>query len=1373
MLKLILWIIILFVIYRLIRILILYKIENSVSKLCPNDFLFTQGSDFFSIHRLRGSGEMFSIDSENIKLNIHILSLFGISNRPFLSFSFSKLQVHLHKIPEIKKAEDHESFESWIKQRLFLLIVAFLLRKAEVDLNEFRVVFDDKELSIGNICLMFKRTQKLFSVFFSIQSLLIKSSNPVLNMPSFQLTSTIPGQSFKHVFTSLLSNFLFTIPNFQVHLDTNILNFSLSTVKCAVPYDPQSECSFEIIPFEIILPKINLTSKRLGFAINSITVQYGVFICGQMNLTRNFNNVFSVPSIRLKNGSLTIPNLNASLTTPLIQDIMAIKNIFLKMRTRDIEPKKIVLPIKVVVNHVEITIELSDDHKYFLRMDTAWLNESTVFIKSTEVKALFVDKILKIMNMKKVNVLINNQIDFEAKIKMIEGFVPSQYAVNEYLAVSSSIIRYLLVLYRGPLFVINHNEPPTPLRVHLTVSLFRASLKNSHLSDEISKSVEAKRIAMEGLQLRRSKAMQIISASQPFAVNLDEFEKISRKLLFSHYKDIVNSISDTQDLLIGEFSDLSIFFDGFDIHNRQMAFENIFKVVKNTKAEEIGDLDCGKVVIKCNQMKFSISKYGHVATINGFNVAGSAFIIDQKVNFTSQVFFYEITCDNHSESYYIPVISSPPVYLGIFDLSIESFYVHASPFLYEFLQDFNKIISDISSESTFYKKLCTIDNYRSRYRVIGSMLIKQLDIGVNHITKPFDPNDDLLVGCPNMILSFDGNVFDISLDSLTISINESGKIQRFIKIPKIITSFKFISVNKFNSSPDAPLFVNTNSSLVLDPEYDPYSHIRTDMFSCDLNINLNVTGESAVINFDLIDSIIDFLGNTNSINGFIIPPEFMQLSIPMPQLSTCSLGVNFPPLLFSFFSNEFSVYITNKSLSMSFLNDNHPIISFSANKLDIICSHFNNQLGVLTIPSIELSTNEGDFNISIPSIRADLNPLLLKQIMVFILGISEKEPVEQQKTKSVNVTPKPFEIGKASVSIQSFELQLIIEDYSFPPSLKLVDTQVTFKEQQMKNYISFNSKSILFLTRYNDLHPLISISTIQTRIIMDDKAIDLQVAVDGPSAFHVCPDDFNIIIPQLKLLLPDAMRLGRNSPSDNPPNLELKADFSNSVHLCFLRHDDTSLATIKAFGIIFHHSLTNKTAEQTKIQLKRFELIDETTQDDFHQALAPASQQEPLFSIEYQLLHSAAKCPVYQLINAKMQPLVIRVSKFFIEEMIKFFPSTIDFNVFDLEASESEKPGEIISQSVDLAVNEDEQVIGLYRQVIIAPLNVVMSYRGDSIIKELLSRQFDYQGLELLDTFGTREQLKELVKSKIRWAIIKSLPKIIFKTKQDAKNKDM
>lgn len=142
------------------------------------------------------------------------------------------------------------------------------------------------------------------------------------------------------------------------------------------------------------------------------------------------------------------------------------------------------------------------------------------------------------------------------------------------------------------------NQPLTQYCLSCDIHKFMIEMKANSLVSKIHRSNEAKRLAIEGLQIRQEKAIQIMNANllneanstSSSSFSLNEFEQSSRKMLFDLYKASIEKVQvqKDDDLFYVLSKDFHISIDGPKIKNRKEGIEELKKAVKFTKKK--GDI---------------------------------------------------------------------------------------------------------------------------------------------------------------------------------------------------------------------------------------------------------------------------------------------------------------------------------------------------------------------------------------------------------------------------------------------------------------------------------------------------------------------------------------------------------------------------------------------------------------------------------------------------------------------------------------------------------------------------------------------------------------------------------------------------------------
>lgn len=142
----------------------------------------------------------------------------------------------------------------------------------------------------------------------------------------------------------------------------------------------------------------------------------------------------------------------------------------------------------------------------------------------------------------------------------------------------------------------NNFNPLTKYVFSFDVHKFGIEMKVNSLVSKIHRSNEAKRLAIEGLQIRQEKAIQMMNANFSNDSNLnasstfsmDAFEKTSRQMLFDLYKSTISQVHENKDddLFYVHSKDFHVSFDGPKIQNKKQGIDELKRSVRFIKKKK-------------------------------------------------------------------------------------------------------------------------------------------------------------------------------------------------------------------------------------------------------------------------------------------------------------------------------------------------------------------------------------------------------------------------------------------------------------------------------------------------------------------------------------------------------------------------------------------------------------------------------------------------------------------------------------------------------------------------------------------------------------------------------------------------------------------
>ena len=1385
--KFLLFCLIFYVLLKVLRVALMRLLESQLRSAFPADFKFVPGKKYFSIRKFQGKSELMEAAIENLDLVFNIASVFGISKEPVFAFTVGKMIISLKsndiKLPETSKKDSaSESFESWTVKHFIVFLILEIFKRMRISFSCFVVNTPGYSMSIQEVLFLFKKAQKLMIFDFSVLNFVISQKEPLFRVPKLQFDVELNTYALKHLFSSLLLGFIFKIESTKIVMQDGLVKINIAPVIGSIAEDENVEMILSIHPIKAMIPSSSVHTKELSFETKDIVTSANGLSLGQVLVMKQEKEIIKIPSIKLNEADLVIPSVDIQLDISLILDCAMLISLAPHTPDDPFHPKPLNIPFNVVIDHMTAFFELSDMHKFFFdvaNVRTSRVSNSVRFQK-LDISPVVEGRKIRLLSATNFHVFILSMVEFHIKAKEVIADCSQEYAILQYLKATGLIMKYILKTLKGPKHVVPRNEPPTPFKVVFDSKRVQMAVLKKEISEAVTRSIEAKRIAMEGLCLRKDKAIKMLEAKGIKVINLQNFQNKSKEILWNLYKSIIEETEEEKRFCWADFTGFHLAMDGFLFKNFDEAIQAVCDIYPNTDKSSIGLLDGGsfEMTIDCADMVGG--HFGTVGKFQNFSLKGVALVVPRNATKTHQIYELEIPCDNGSYELLIPDTTSDTAFMFKGEANSSKCEYHYSPAVDEMIEDLDFNIKDSFMSLFEYKNIKSFDNYRMLMHLLGSIKFDEFDITISNAIKPFTDKPLLNISLPKFSLEYNGEDFLIGFDSLSLFFTGDSKNQRIVKFPKLVSKCKYVSVNKINPDNNPPLFIDIDSSRVLDHHYDPYVSYRTAYYTLAWDLDFMASGEKAIINFDLFQPVIDEFYNTTS-PRFSTFFDFARKSKYDFGLEKLSSNINFPQISLLMLNGTLNIVTSQFSSSINYVkggiyDEATPTVSIQ--KLDATIASLGQSLGVFALKDFVLHQYEGNNKIEIDSITTDLQPELITKLLEVELKFPEEKKQDDTIIPEVIDENNINEFSKistaSSVTLKKMSVQLL-DGSDFPPLINVDNFmfgKLVNEKKETINLLEFDQFSI-FTSCFKN-HPLIRSDNLRLNFAMNQKHLAVFLRADGSTEVCLRPADFDVIIPQLKIFMPAAMKPKLEKKSGSKMSMNLVVNIRHSLIINFMMNDDHILAMVMATGFNLKHVSDEDGTEDTNCSLAHLRITDETVKsptDPFHVALRTNEKVEEQFSMKIQKRKKTMKCPVFNNIKFTLQPFRLNVSMKFIKAMTSFFPATLDLNIFDFDQTDlSEGKGhsnQIYIGGSGKEEDDDTEVVGFYRRVCVDEFVARMCYRGlpESIIKEILDRDFVFSKIEFTDLFGTKEQLKETIKHELKWNLIKAIPKLALKSK--------
>lgn len=1377
---------ILYVALKIVRIVLVRTIEKSAKKVFKEEFHLIAGSSMFSIQSLVGKGEFFDITLKNMEFHLNISSMFGFANTPIIDLSFDYLFIKINKLPTSKSQSKPQSFEAWAMLNLLFVLILNIFRKFSLNFNNFIFQFKGFSITFQECLIFFRKHKKNINASINLLNLILRKKEILLRVPMLKCDVLLTSFTLKSLIASLLKDIQFKLPMIEINYNSGMIDLSIAQIEAQAASDSSADLKIKINPIKAIAPSISTFTKAINARIKNIESTSNGIKIGDILVKNKTETLVNIPTVELNDKDLTIPTVKSNISTPLLIDLVSLISLLPRKPLDPWNPDTIDLPVNARINEAFVRLNLSDEHIFEFEGKKISTSRATnsVFISKLEFYPIVLGSKMNMASASQAKIVISKENSFKISLKYINFNMFTDFNFLNYLKSAAIIMKYIANTFKGPKHVVNPEEPPTPFLITLKIKTAVMNMIKRSICDTIEKSIESKRVAMEGLQLRQHKAVQILKASGVKTIKMELFENKSKEMLWKLYRQTFESATDENRAAWAIFTQITLAFDGLRFKTAEEMLDTVCSMLPTADRNQIGLMDGGGITMRADKAEFHISRFGKIGEVENLKTDGIFIMAPPNFSKTHQLFNYNLSFENESIKLEIPDLADAPAMMYKGNSSISQVDVRFAGPVLEFFDNMDFAISDAFYKLTKFKDVASFDVFRLVFHFIGVVDVNNITVQMSDNSQPFFKAPNLEVDIPHINFEYNGNYFIYSIDPIRVNYLGEGFPQRVLKLPASKIIMKFISLNMIGKTNDPPLFFNIDTSRMLDHKYDPYENYRTTMFNIELNVDFTVTSEFGSINFDMIQPLIDtYLANFNK---YITTVKFVAPPVGYLQFSKMKATVKLPQFTISMFKRDLSIIVSPFACDLS-VSLKKKQAEITVAKIDAIFSQLGQNSGVVTCQAVTLHFNDQTLNLTADQITCDIKPTILTMLLQVKLNVPKKKDVNQTKVPSqinnTNIDEFARVTNKTQLSIKKVILHLLLDNSNFPPT-------VTFSNLSFGILVNNNNEGIMLLeferfqictSAYMD-HPLVESNNLRLFFAADESQLSLFLQMNGSTECSLCPGDFDIIIPQIKMILPAALALDNGSDKEKKSGqktaLSIVVQVEHSIIFNFMKSDNTPLAMAVVTGFDLTHIATGDGAEDTKMTLLNLQFTDETSKDEFHEVFNSIPSAEPAFKMLIKQRKKSMKCPVYNIISFGLQPFKLRISLKFIDDMIKLYPSASDLNIFDFDQAEfadrekeKEKNEMLNTKSKQIYIaqmsNTDDQILGFYRKVNIDPFSATMSYLGlpESFIHELHDWQLNFGKIELLDLFGTKEQLKEALLKEVKWTLIKTLTKMALRMK--------
>ncbi|OHS97425.1 hypothetical protein TRFO_09413 [Tritrichomonas foetus] len=1289
-------------------------------KYGANNFNLKYGIHTLSIDHISAHGPDSSICVNSFEVSFNFFG-YLFNKSPFLNIKVGYISLSFAlQNSDVEKKVLPNPLERWIAQRLFIFFTAIFVRSAQIIVENVSVVFlniNKRKVTFNlNHCeMIYKRSshQILLMTDFHESSIENDEIGPILRIPEVKFDLSSNTQSFKYIIGGMMSEFKYEFD--EINLDYSDGQTSVSSIRALIKArrDPSAEIICTIHQFFILFPIFDFNTKIISATINDLSFEQGEISSGPILTTRNGQNLLRSHSMKISKTKFDFQKLDITISTPFLIDLALFKRKF------DVDVFNLFVSDRAINSPTTILrFSLSDAHILEFSLKKFSFKEKIITAKSFMLETMFSQSQKhKICECYRASFNYNDPV-FAFKCSTGNVFLTNEFAQASFLQETFALIGFLRRQKSGEYEVKKKD-------ISFDIKKLRIEMKTHPLIPKIHKSIEAKRIALLGLQLRQEKALQIIKARQKENINSfsnEDFENTSKKILFNLYKDSLGKIQmkNEEDLFVVQSDDFFTCFDGSAIKSRKEALWELKKSVKSeikqpvysninqnqTKNEhnsnyyesnqnteinnenkeedfyfenEMGQFDYGAVKLNTSKTDIIVPRVGKLMSISNFTTSGTMFICKQKAFKKDDFYHFLINCDNKMISYLVPGVSNRTTTVFNIKTNISQLCFRYSHAFEEFQQDYKFGTLLFRRNKFSFRRLRFFDNMRLRYRLKLNMNVQKLEVDYNSKFYTFSPFSFLKIQLPNFSLICDDNeTVSASAEELRVRIMNKLEFSSLLTLPNPKINFKMISQSPKNYR--RPFFIPIQGHRMNEPTYDPYELYRTHTFAVHFDLSFD-ENKLASLNLDLIQPLIDcFFVHHPITKYFVIPVEFFHRASDAPTLSYLEFSATLTGLILTMNQNSLFAKIHGNPICIKFSNKEISRINGKTKgKVDLIVettllkvqAMIDERLLFETdLTNVLFDLSQSKFvNFKVANIRSEVSSCLMN--FLFNPNLPFTFPFKDKETQ-------------LPLLIEQDQLQSNFRDRVIFVN---IETAVTIFRLENNQLMQSNANSIRFEQRRSDdenAPPMNTVSFVSLNVMTSSKTGVPLITLQNPCYVSCCAtnvmyrnleagmimanpteDDFAFFIPKIKKFVEEVVK----NKKIKPPHITHFTGFLKEMKIRLIHEEKNVLASLLGKDFYIEIERSKERFETGKAIIKSLSAVNELVDDDYKFIIQTIREDErkPFFEVTYEKPPQITKCPFFKSILLNISVLTLRIDIPFIKKILSAFPSATMLKAFAFE----------------------------------------------------------------------------------------------------------
>ncbi|OHT05068.1 hypothetical protein TRFO_06062 [Tritrichomonas foetus] len=859
----------------LLRFLFFRVIKHKVGTIFHEDFLFVSGKSWLSIGSLRGHSEFGSIDIQNLSIVFHPIILFSKKKYAFIQVTADKLSFSINSL-NIKQKTESTPFpiEKWIFIHILTYLLTFFIRTVSFFLQNVEIKING--ILIKNSAFLFQLDRKSTEVksiikFFNIS--LIHENIVIFHIPKIAMNLQSTVQLIPYFLTLNFDSFhfkneLINIDYNDSHLFVNLRSFSVS-----VPTDDEVHCNLIVDPIHADFFKTNLYTKSFSFYVTSLNWSIKSFTTGMITASRNNCPLGTIEYTTFSKFVFSIAPCELTVAMPLIIDIAVIGRKFSKRFGKSSNSPTLLKKFQVYSSNVIFNLNLSDAHVLQFNVVKPRVRNMVLYAKSFTGDVIFPGSKHQVIN-GQLGQLNFDKPNFSLKVERVELALTVGFAENDFIKEMFELFSFIDKQMRGITLDSRALDPPTRRIMSLEAKYAKFIMVNFPLTLQISKSQEAKRSAMQHLLRRQEKAINILQVKKIHCFNEDEFNKMSRTILYKLFRGNTAEMKNSEVYLYkGEGENITVILNGPAVPNKKSALEMIENEFPGISNENVGKVAGGLISLSATYINVQLPNLGEVIRGDEIKINGYFFACRRKGEKKSDFYISRNYSDNGQTIIDIPLVSSRSVSFVKLTGNFGKAYSKATPAILEFFQD-NKIATSIMRKKKFkFNRIGFFDMCRIIFQVHFDFNVKELNYGYNDGLRAFKLNDYAVLNVIDCHFTLINGEFKVKAPEMTVKILTDRGYQNAATFsePDLYTFLP--STNSLNPERKRPFLIPIDSRRILDNTYDPYLKYRTSTYGTIIRASFG--NKPATVDADLLISVFEQLVMKHPrSSSFILPPAF-------------------------------------------------------------------------------------------------------------------------------------------------------------------------------------------------------------------------------------------------------------------------------------------------------------------------------------------------------------------------------------------------------------------------------------------------------------------------------------------------------------------